>query len=459
MFDLNEKISGWRNRLAKERPLEEKELDRLEAQLRARVAEAGHSGLSGEDAFQVALNRLANPRATALETAMTEPRWKRPLLWVLAGYLIVSCLGNIWKASIATALFVAGAPPLWSRIPESAWLTQAAYTALYALIALLPLAVFARLWRSRLQSTAERIYTWLGKAPSRKIMAVGSLSIAGSVTLAFLGLYFHSAMPMNLYAIQFAKSALPGAVVQVLALGLALSIRAHKRARPLSEKSAFDLESWVQSWKESLRGQGAFTAGDVEELESHLRDTVDELSRTGLSERESCVAASQRLGSADALAREFGKINRGEIWRRRLQWMLAGYLGATLVFSIGRSGLYSIPLLETFNIYAVAALLTVAFLGALTFRVGAIFERLAKWRQSAGTLKTVAWGLFILAGLGFLESMTAFELIAKMSKEPVPLDWSHFSGAVTRVSVQMGFLAAILWMDRAQKREKTARVS
>ncbi len=69
-----------------------------------------------------------------------------------------------------------------------------------------------------------------------------------------------------------------------------------------------------------------FGAGDLDELEDHLRDEITNLAAVGLSEDEAFDVARRRLGSADALDTEFRKVNDEAVWGRRIQWMLAGYL-------------------------------------------------------------------------------------------------------------------------------------
>ena len=76
----------------------------------------------------------------------------------------------------------------------------------------------------------------------------------------------------------------------------------------------FDLEARVREWTDALRSRGAFRDEDVVELESHLRDEIDALAKTGLSAEEAFLVAEHRVGRPEALAAEYAKVH-GEPWR------------------------------------------------------------------------------------------------------------------------------------------------
>jgi hypothetical protein len=76
----------------------------------------------------------------------------------------------------------------------------------------------------------------------------------------------------------------------------------------------FDFETRVHEWTDALRSRGAFRAEDVVELESHLRDEIDALAKTGLSAEEAFLVAEHRVGRPEALAAEYAKVH-GEPWR------------------------------------------------------------------------------------------------------------------------------------------------
>jgi hypothetical protein len=76
----------------------------------------------------------------------------------------------------------------------------------------------------------------------------------------------------------------------------------------------FDLDARMREWTDALRLRGAFRAEDIVELESHLRDEIDALAKTGLSGEEAFLVAEHRVGRPEVLAVEYAKVH-GEPWR------------------------------------------------------------------------------------------------------------------------------------------------
>ena len=67
------------------------------------------------------------------------------------------------------------------------------------------------------------------------------------------------------------------------------------------------LEHQITLWRDYLRRREAIHSPDVEELESHLRDQVAALEDAGLTGDEAFLVAVKRMGSLDALSREFAR--------------------------------------------------------------------------------------------------------------------------------------------------------
>lgn len=63
---------------------------------------------------------------------------------------------------------------------------------------------------------------------------------------------------------------------------------------------------------------------EFDELESHLRDSIEQLRARGLTEEEGFLIALRRVGSDELITTEFAKANPSRIWRGRLCWMLMG---------------------------------------------------------------------------------------------------------------------------------------
>ena len=108
----------------------------------------------------------------------------------------------------------------------------------------------------------------------------------------------------------------------------------------------FDLDQKLSEWRKQMLESNVYSAANIEELEAHVLDVMDDLKTKGLDEEEAFCVAVHRIGDVESLNREFSKVNRPLIWRRRVVWLLAGYfiisaIGAVmkiaprLVFTLG----------------------------------------------------------------------------------------------------------------------------
>src|SRR5882724_1033998 len=92
----------------------------------------------------------------------------------------------------------------------------------------------------------------------------------------------------------------------------------------MENQTSFDLNLSIQRWRENLAQSSALRNENLNELESHLCDSIATLQTTGLSGEEAFVIASRRIGKAQQLEIEFGKVNAKSVWLDRLLWMLIG---------------------------------------------------------------------------------------------------------------------------------------
>jgi len=76
------------------------------------------------------------------------------------------------------------------------------------------------------------------------------------------------------------------------------------------------LEVQIGQWRAYLRRRRAINGPDVEELETHLRDQVGALTHAGLAEDEAFLVAVKRMGSLDALSREFAREHSERLWKQ-----------------------------------------------------------------------------------------------------------------------------------------------
>jgi hypothetical protein len=76
------------------------------------------------------------------------------------------------------------------------------------------------------------------------------------------------------------------------------------------------IEEQIAQWREYLRRRQAVHSRDVEELEGHLRDQWAALTAAGLGADEAFLIAVKRMGSLDALSREFAREHSERLWKQ-----------------------------------------------------------------------------------------------------------------------------------------------
>lgn len=78
----------------------------------------------------------------------------------------------------------------------------------------------------------------------------------------------------------------------------------------------FELEAEIRKWRDQIRGTGGVSSADLEELETHLRDSVNELFGCGLNGEEAFLISVRRLGNVTAVGDEFAKVTSENLWRQ-----------------------------------------------------------------------------------------------------------------------------------------------
>jgi hypothetical protein len=92
----------------------------------------------------------------------------------------------------------------------------------------------------------------------------------------------------------------------------------------METRTEFDLNAAIERWRNNLRQSPSIRPENLNELETHLRDSVTAFRKAALSEEEAFLIAARRLGGATTLEPEFAKVNGREVWLSRLLWMLVG---------------------------------------------------------------------------------------------------------------------------------------
>jgi hypothetical protein len=76
------------------------------------------------------------------------------------------------------------------------------------------------------------------------------------------------------------------------------------------------LEEQIAQWRAYVSRRQALHGPDVEELEGHLRDQLVALTESGLAGDEAFLVAVKRMGSLDALSREFALAHSERLWKQ-----------------------------------------------------------------------------------------------------------------------------------------------
>jgi hypothetical protein len=95
------------------------------------------------------------------------------------------------------------------------------------------------------------------------------------------------------------------------------------------------LDTQISEWRTRLGP--ATSAADLDELESHLRDQVDDLRSVGLDDEEAFLIAVKRIGGTDDLSREYAREHSGRLWKQLLppDARRTSGLGSAVGFAVG----------------------------------------------------------------------------------------------------------------------------
>jgi hypothetical protein len=168
----------------------------------------------------------------------------------------------------------------------------------------------------------------------------------------------------------------------------------------------FNLEPSITEWRQQMLAAGIKSPVPLEELESHLRDDIDQQMRKGVSAKAAFDAAVQRLGRAEALKREF---RRGCFDLRRLSpAYLRVYCGvcAPLVLSL----IWTSDLAETGFKERCVGTVAVSLIGFYVVGLPFFYRRLfsRQYRLMSGVLRVGYWFALIWTALALVSLLELF---------------------------------------------------
>lgn len=101
-----------------------------------------------------------------------------------------------------------------------------------------------------------------------------------------------------------------------------------------------DLDQQIGQWRGHVERHRAISARDVDEMEAHLRDQVNDLVAAGLDDDEAFLVAVKRIGNLDAVSREFAREHTERLWKQLVATeeaspRLTGDLAVALALAVG----------------------------------------------------------------------------------------------------------------------------
>ena len=109
-----------------------------------------------------------------------------------------------------------------------------------------------------------------------------------------------------------------------------------------------DIETEIASWRKALQETAHLPEETIQELEDHLRDEIEALTKAGLRPDEALLIGFRRLGNAGELARSLAEVDADRLWKhlfdtgpshgpvrtREVLWVIAAALLAALLGKI-----------------------------------------------------------------------------------------------------------------------------
>ena len=93
----------------------------------------------------------------------------------------------------------------------------------------------------------------------------------------------------------------------------------------------FNLEQAVTDWRQRMLAAGIKTPVPLEELESHLREEIEQRIKAGLNEATAFAAAVESVGVAQGVRAEFAKIEAGGTAREEIFMCIVLVVAAILI--------------------------------------------------------------------------------------------------------------------------------
>lgn len=97
----------------------------------------------------------------------------------------------------------------------------------------------------------------------------------------------------------------------------------------------FNLEQSITEWRRQMLAAGINKPALVDELEGHLREEIERLTKSGLTPADAFGTAVEQIGKAILLKKEFKKISGVSIW---LEWLMIAIAAVFVGFIVFLGG-------------------------------------------------------------------------------------------------------------------------
>lgn len=246
----------------------------------------------------------------------------------------------------------------------------------------------------------------------------------------------------------------------------------------MSASAEWPLEENIAEWRTFVRRRRVLHGPDVDELEGHLRDQLGELTDAGLAEDEAFLVAVKRMGSLDALSREFARVHSERLWKQLvvtpedhpgstgsaqrdgfvdLAFAIAAAVAIKVpalfglhlgdgstdeLFYARNASLFVLPLLALYFVWKRGAAAVRPVWLALPFAAAAVFVNIYPFRIDGDTLRLAALhapiALWLVIGLAYLGQ--------RWSAVSERMDFVRFSGELAIYVALMAFGGIVLIM-------------
>jgi len=231
----------------------------------------------------------------------------------------------------------------------------------------------------------------------------------------------------------------------------------------------FDLNIQISEWRASILQSESFSKDNVDELESHLCESISQLVQQGLSAEEAFWVGLRRLGDTKALAVEFSKVHPTPSWSKRWQWMLIGYLivalGKTAIMTVagfasalgamrGLNGVAGslVYILGTILLSSLVTLLVVARVRRTGEMTSLLTQRLLTWGRSHYIIAIIFFGIcLVVMTVAERVSRALFSLFSNMAESARFEHTAEYFHFVVSVALPFVLLLVILWLSRQSR--------